>query len=364
MQKKLTGLFSGLIGVFILAVLSVFLLQCSRSSQPQVWVENWEAVSPLSIARTGAKAISLGDRIYVMGGGFGIPGPDTVLASVEFVKIKKDGTLGEWEKGPSMNTPRIFLAVTEADNVIYTLGGEFFPGGKMLLLNTVESSRVASNGELGPWRKLSSMLTPRRSPTTTVAGGYLYAIGGYNGVFLSSVERAKILPGGDLGPWEWVSQSLTMARYIHGGATIGNRIYVMGGHLMEAGGGTAGAESAVVNPDGSLSPWKTTSPLSQPRFLSGSAALGGNLFIAGGYDGEYLDSVEMAKVLPDGNLGSWDQVTPLPKPREGPAMATNGKHIYAIGGSRIGVNKGVYLREVDHAEISMNGNLGHWKDEK
>lgn len=344
------------VGIKWALVLAAF-VQCSRSPEPKVWVTGWQEAVPMITPRTGEKAVTVRDYIYVMGGGEGIPGPDTIHRSVEYTRIKPDGTIGPWEMTSPMNTPRMFLATAEAKGVIYILGGEHFPGGQMRLLNSVEWATVGADGRLGPWHEAPPMQTPRRSPTATVVGDYLYAMGGYNGIFLRSVERARILKGGDLGPWEWVPESMASARYIHGGATMGNRIYVVGGHLMESGRGSSGAEWTTVHPDGQLNAWKPTSSMLQPRFLAGSAATDGYIFVVSGYDGHYLSSVEKARILPDGDLGPWTPTTSLPEPREGPAVVVHKRQIYVIGGS----NQGVYLRRVERAEVGPDGQLGYWR---
>jgi hypothetical protein len=184
-------------------------------------------------------------------------------------------------------------------------------------------------------------------------------MGGYNGIFLRTVERARILAGGELGSWEWVPESLSSARYIHGGAAVGNRIYVIGGHLMESGRGSSAAEWTTVNSDGQLNSWKSTSSLLQPRFLAGATAAGEYIFVISGYDGQYLSSVEQARILPDGNLGPWTQTTPLPTPREGPAVAFHANKIYVMGGSK----QGVYLQTAEWAEVGPHGQLGYWRAE-
>jgi N-acetylneuraminic acid mutarotase len=328
---------------------------CSPA-QPPVWVPGWLEAPSTAVARTGAKAVVAGDRIYVMGGGEGIPGPDTIHKSVEYTRIRFDGGLDPWRMTRPMNTPRMFQAAVEFQGVIYALGGEYFPGGQMKLLNSVEYARVGRDGQLEPWVSTSPMNTPRRSPTAAVAEGYLWAIGGYNGIFLETVERARIREGGDLGPWEMVPQRLTTARYIHGGATRGDRIYVFGGHLQESGRGSSDAEWTTVGFDGQLSPWRATSSLLQPRFLAGSAASEEFVFIVGGYDGKYLASVESARILPDGELSPWVQAVPLSTPREGAAVVVHANRIYVIGGS----NSGTYLRTVEQAVIAADGRLGYW----
>ena len=311
----------------------------------------------MNVPRTGAKAVVVGHHVYVIGGGQGVPGPDTIHQTVEYSEIQPDGSLGPWQMTAELNTPRMFLAVTQSKDTIYAMGGEYFPQGQMKLLNSVEWARVRKDGQLAPWIESSPMNTPRRSPTDTIAANYLYAIGGYNGTFLRTVERSSISKDGSLGPWEFVPQLLTTPRYIHGGGTAHGRIYVVGGHLETKGGGSTAAEWTVVDEKGQLQPWKSTSSLSQPRFLAGSAASEDHFYIVGGYDGKYLDSVERSGFQPDGNLEDWVQVTPLSTPREGAAVAIYQDNIYVMGGS----SKAGYLTRVEHAKIANDGSLGHWK---
>ena len=338
------------------AVILLGLAQCWRSSKPKVWVEGWQSAVPMNLPRTGAKAVAVNDHIYVIGGGEGMPGPEAVHRTVEYAHIRKGGILEEWKMTTLMNTPRIFLGAVENNGVIYALGGEYFPEGKMLLLNSVEWTRVGRNGELGPWHEASPMLTPRRSPAVAIVGGYLYALGGYNGTFLQTVERTRIMPDGSLGPWKWVPQRLSSARYIHGGAAMGNRIYMIGGHIQATGRGAGGSEWTTVHPNGKLDPWKPTSSMNQSRFLAGSAASDEFLFVVSGYDGGYLSSVELARPLPDGNLGPWIETTPLPTPREGSAVAIHKNKIYVLGGS----SGGMFLRAGNWAWIGPDGRLGYW----
>jgi N-acetylneuraminic acid mutarotase len=201
------------------------------------------------------------------------------------------------------------------------------------------------------------MRTPRRSATSTIVNGYLYGIGGYNGTFLKTLERAPIRDDGSLGTWEDVPQPMENAHYIHGGATLNNRIYVFGGHVQGVGLGDKSTEWTTVADDGKLSEWQPGTELHQARFLAGATASENFLFVVGGYDGGYLASVEEARIHPDGRLGDWVQAIPLPGPREGAAVAVHGDTLYAIGGSR----DGHYLSTVEYAHIGQDGTLGHWE---
>lgn len=343
-------------GFILSAILLLYGAACTRT-ESRVWVPGWKESVPIQTPRSAAKAVVVGEYLYVIGG-VRPPIPQTTLDSVEFARINPDGTLGPWTYTSRLNTPRMFLSVSKANGIIYAVGGQYFPEGHQRLLETVERAAVGPDGRLGPWTESSPMLTPRRSPTSTIVDGYLYGIGGFNGTFLRTLERARIREDGALDKWEAVRQPMENAHYIHGGATRDGRIYVVGGHIQGVGTGDSSTEWTTVGGDGRLSSWKSGSSLHQPRFLAGSTATNDYIFVIGGYDGSYLSSVEQVRILPEGDLGEWTQVAALPTAREGAAVASHNDTIYAIGGSQ----NGQYMGTVEFAQIGRDGSLGHWEE--
>jgi hypothetical protein len=226
----------------------------------------------------------------------------------------------------------------------------------MNLLAGVERTGIQEDGSLAPWTPVSPLTTPRRGPAAFVSKGYLYAVGGYNGIFLRSLERARLLPDGDLGKWEVIAPPLTTDRYIHGAVLYGERLYVIGGHVQDRGGGKGSTEWTRIREDGGLEPWKGAPPLLFPRFLAALTAAGNRLFILGGYDGDYMSSVEEAEILSNGGLGPWTSTTSLVAPKEGAAAISVEGTLYLIGGSR----KGIYLRDGEMAWANEKGELGYW----
>jgi hypothetical protein len=212
------------------------------------------------------------------------------------------------------------------------------------------------------------MTTPRRSPAAVISHGHLYAIGGYNGLFLKSVERVAIRPDGSLSAWAVLPTQLSTDRYIHGVGHIGDNIYIVGGHIADAGGGKNSAEWSSIQPDGNLTPWQPTETIHHPRFLASTVAAGSFIFTLGGYDSDYLDSVERTSVKPDGSLNPWEAATPISRAKEGGALAyaSNDKQLtqassgigrlYLVGGSA----GGQYLQDVEWAVVNDRGELGYW----
>jgi len=341
---------------------------CSHSSQP-TWVPGWRSAEPLIVPRTGAGAVIANGHLYAIGGIRGGGLEQGFVNSVEFAGIQPDGSVTDWRMTSPLIVPRGFLKAVTSHGFIYVIGGETYHNG-LVLLNTVERAHILPSGGLGPWEEMNAMTTPRRSPSAVLAHNYLYAIGGYNGLFLNSVERAAVRPDGSLGAWGLLQTSLTTDRYIHGAGHVGDYIYIVGGHIQDVGGGKSSVEWTKVHADGSLSPWQLTATTKTPRFLASTIAAGPFVFTLGGFQDGYLSSVERATSLPDGSLSAWAEAAPLPRPKEGAAAAVDdplpsaserpsnaaGRRLYLLGGSR----EGEYLRDVEWAVVNDRGELGYW----
>jgi hypothetical protein len=352
------------VGWILIALFS----SCSRSSQP-TWVDGWRSSEPLIVPRTGAGAVIANGHLYAIGGIRGGGLEQGFVKSVEFAAIQPDGSVKNWRLTSPLIAPRGFLKAVTSHGFIYVIGGETYRNG-LVLLNSVERAKILQTGSLSPWEEMNAMTTPRRSPSAVIARDYLYAIGGYNGLFLKSVERAAIQPDGSLGVWESLQTSLTTDRYIHGAGHVGDYIYVVGGHIQDAGGGKSSVEWAKVLADGTLSPWHLTETTKTPRFLASTIAAGPFVFTLGGFQDGYLSSVERATSLPSGALSAWTEAAPLPRPREGAAAAVDEPHpsaagqsfnkasrrLYLLGGSR----EGKYLQDVEWAVVNDRGELGYW----
>lgn len=92
-------------------------------------------------------------------------------------------------------------------------------------------------------------------------------------------------------------------------------------------------ESAVyrfdpANPD---EPPQLVARLPEPRRDSGVAALGGRLYVVGGFSMETGEPTGRNDEL-DPRTGTWCARTPLPVPRGSLALAASGRHLHALGG--------------------------------
>jgi len=149
----------------------------------------WQAVTPMTEARSTHAAVVVGNYIYVMGG--------DGMSSVVRATVNPDGSLGPWEAATSMTASRCDFAAVTARGYIYVLGGRGSWAGTAPRYDSVERAKVNLNGSLGPWEAVASMSTPRYEHAAVGAGGYVYAVGGRDefNTRLSSVERAEIVDG-------------------------------------------------------------------------------------------------------------------------------------------------------------------------
>ncbi len=160
-----------------------------------------------------------------------------------------------------MNTARYGHSAVTNGHYIYVIGGH--TGYEVL--SSVERAIIDTDGSLGSWEYMIPMNTARYYPAVVVAGDYVYAIGGVapDGV-LASVERAMINADGSLSSWQTTS-ALTMARYGHAAVVVGNYIYAIAGSGEYS--TLTSVERAVINVDGSLSPWEAVTSITDPISL-------------------------------------------------------------------------------------------------
>ena len=159
------------------------------------------------------------------------------------------------------------------------------------------------------WKFANAFHEPRRALAAVAANGYIYVIGGMNahGNYVTTVEYAKINPDGSLTPWQSTS-ALNEGRFYLAAVNVGNFIFVLGGRSGPAGDGNypvAIVERATIQPDGSLSDWVILAPMQTPRRGLKAIAYNHRIYAIGGYSGIFLKSTEHTVVNKQGNLDEW-----------------------------------------------------------
>jgi len=341
----------------VLSIMSLTLLSaCSKnetSGDEKQWIAGWRQTSSLSIPRAGAATIEANGFIYVIGG---IDGTQFV-SLVEYAKILEDGQLGPWKRTSSLVQDRGFIDAVSARGYVYVVGGGNGPNGKNLL-RSAERAKIMPGGELGPWEtETNGLIMPRRCSKLVREGDFIYALGGFAGALLDTVEKARIGLDGHLGEWNIETDTMTIPRYVNTVKASQGFTYMIGGHDQNKGVGIKDVEWNKPDENGVMKNWQATSGLQAGRYGLSSAKFSKRLYALGGLTGlEYLTSVETAEISATGELGPWRYTTEMIEPRATFNSLVYNGWLYVIGGT----NQDRYLRSVEFARINPQGDLGFW----
>mmetsp|Transcript_10192 Transcript_10192/g.30616 ORF Transcript_10192/g.30616 Transcript_10192/m.30616 type:complete len:563 (+) Transcript_10192:34-1722(+) len=180
---------------------------------------------------------------------------------------------------------------------IYVLGGA--PGP----LESVTSALRAAecfDPRSGSWQVLAPMLEARRQPAAVAFGGFVYAIGGHDGVrALASVERYSSAEG----VWE-AAPPLLSARSAATAAVVGRLLYVAGGH--------DGLRALVAVERLALGGvrWEAAPTLRRARLQAAALVQERQLFMVGGHDGAG-HALRSTELLAEPSAEAWRE-EPLP----------------------------------------------------
>jgi N-acetylneuraminic acid mutarotase len=173
----------------------------------------WATVAAMPVGRIFPAVAATSDGKVVVFGGY------TTTGSTNRVDIYTPST-NRWTSGAAMPTPRYgATAVTNADGNIYVIGG--YQDG-VRVLDKVEMYNPTAN----TWTTRAAMPTPRYQLAGALGtDGKIYAIGGTNDTgFFATVEAY------DPSSNTWTTAPpMPTARYGLGAATLGGRIYAVGG---------------------------------------------------------------------------------------------------------------------------------------
>lgn len=187
-------------------------------------------------------------------------------------------------------------------------------------------------------------------PCTEVAGatwdGRIAVAGGLTADARASSRLDLYVPERDV--WE-PGPALPVALHHLGLATLGDRLYVVGGYTTTANGEWL-AQAAVYSLGPGEGTWHAEPSLRRPRGSPGVAAVNGRLVVTGGVTGDVSASTE---TWAPGEV-AWRSGPELKERREHLAMAARGGRVYAIAGRNPG-----NLRSVE----SWDGREAAWHSE-
>jgi hypothetical protein len=317
-------------GLLVL-LLSCIVLACSttavRSAPAEVTIDSWTATTPLPQGLASRNAVPHGDFIYIVGGK---NRGDTPVDLVYAAQIQTDGTLSEWQVVATLPVPVYLTAAVASEHHLYVIGG--WDGEQTRA--EIWRATFEADGRLGSFDHIANYPHPLDLHQAVIVQNRLYVIGGWTGEApVQTVYTSEISENG-LSPWV-VTQPLPQPLYRMAAATAGDVIYITGGFGPTT--AQAGVYYTRVQPDGTLAPWQSTTPLPTPMDYHATVVHDGRLLLLGGRNEDIAQQqVYAAPIQLDGTLGLWLPELALPEPlyRFAAASVTrNGSDmVYLFGG--------------------------------
>src|SRR5882672_4317555 len=203
--------------------------------------DSWKVLAPMSTKRGSPVAVSLGDKIYVIGGAVTGPGqsavhpqrPHTSVGTVE----EYDPAANTWRGRAPMPTPRNHAVGGAVGGKIYVVsgrvGGAFISGGSSNVGVTEAYDPATDSWSQG----LARMANARSAGAGGVWGGRLYITGGeYQDPGMMATFRSLEAYDPATNTWQTLAP-MPVSRHGLAGAVVGNRLHMVSGDVPSAGTG-------------------------------------------------------------------------------------------------------------------------------
>lgn len=237
----------------------------------------WSSLQPMPTFRSGAMAATIGDAIYVIGGGFKkTDGKFKFLTTVEVYFPKED----RWESGPDLLQPHDYPASTILGGKIYIIGGHH-PNATEGGPQTDPAFSFSERWRPGmkSWEEIAPMPTPRFAASAVVVNGQLWALGGvaFTPQGFNEYDRIETFDPRE-GKWTVHSLKLPWPSAGQGACVADDRLYMFGGFRGDEGIGTHGAVFDPVQKQ-----WSELPPMPEARAAMGVAVVDGTIYLLGGW---------------------------------------------------------------------------------
>jgi N-acetylneuraminic acid mutarotase len=259
--------------VLLLAGLCLVALPVStRSVEPEPDRGVWRTAAPAPTKRTEVAAVTLRDKIYVVGG-FEQPGLGNLMNLAITASVEEyDPSTDRWTTKAPMPVGLHHVGIGVTGGRLYVIGGYMQSGFTVWQpVATVYAYDPATD----TWTQRAPLPTPRDHLATATVSGKLYAIGGrLNGDYRRNLSATEVY---DPITDRWaLAADLPTARSGITAAEVGGRVYVFGG---EGGDGTFRDNEAY---DPARDTWQTMAPMPTGRHGLGSAIVRGRIYVISG----------------------------------------------------------------------------------
>ncbi len=278
---------------------------------PAPWanVPRWAALAALPQPRARLALASYGGRLYAIGG----EGADGISGAVYVF----DPVANAWSERARKPTPVSNFGVAVVGDRLYAVGGCTAGGG---VTNVVEAYDPVRDS----WSVRKPMPVPRCAHAVAALGDRLYVFGGWDG---SRYVADVLIYDRTADAWER-GTPMPVARGFLGAAALKGHIYVMGGFDGRREYALAHRYDPAAEARGGLA-WEALPPMMQARGGLGVAAEGNAIYaIGGGWRGD-LAYNERFDLLSN----TWSRVeSPFKVQWRSVGVATLGTQVYVVGG--------------------------------
>ena len=230
--------------------------------------------------RSGAVAALVGEKVYVIGGGYKKPdGKFKFLTTVEIYSPAED----RWETGPDMIMPHDYPGVAVSGNDIYIMGGhhpDATEGGPSKDPGFAFCERL--NVVEGRWAEIAPLPVPRFALKGDVSGSKILATGGvaFTGKSLTEYDMIDIY---DPVSNTWTKEngfSLPWHAAAHGICIYKGRLHIFGGYS------TDGIHTRAAYYDQDVKEWKRPPDIDKPRAAMGVESVDDYIYLIGGWESD------------------------------------------------------------------------------
>lgn len=243
-------------------------------------------------------------------------------------------------------------------------GTEAGPGESACPEGTHPTAEGTCDAEL-EWQNAGTIAPARNHhvtfAATSAAGTFLYVGGGMGDMATSPVplyddmQMSAIAADGSLGPWR-TTTPLPRKAAGQGIAVLGDVVVLTGGMLER--GLSKDTLASRIRADGSLGPWTPAPSIPAGRYHHTTATFGRWIYLVGGLAKSSLADTARATVGEDGTVSGWTAMTALPAPRSHHASLVHDGALYVFGGADVGTSD--FYTDVLRAPIAEDGTLGQW----
>ena len=281
----------------------------------------WEASTNLPIPISKTQAIVTKNRVYLLGGWDG----EGVLGAIYTAPVDNEGIVGEWDISGSLPIPlRLSQAITVKDKV-YLLGGD----DGISSLSVILTTNINEDGTLGEWGYDTELPIGLSSSQAIVTKNRVYLLGGHTTETTDIIISAPINVDGTLGLWS-IEGQLPIPLKDSQVVVTKNRVFLIGGNSE---GPSSYVLSSYIESDGTLGEWTISGSLPISLSNTEVIVTTYRLYVIGGL-GETgrLSSVYIVPINVDGSLGTWTEGTELPESLINSQAIVLKNKVYLLGG--------------------------------